>query len=80
MVDKNKKSGFRDAPPDATHDKDLNEDQEAAVRQLANSLHRLNEAVVKAVEAGITVELLRTSRFHNETGNWGDQITPIIKL
>lgn len=80
MVDKRKKSGFHEAPPDATHDKDLSADQETAVRQLANSLHRLNEAVVKAVEAGITVELLRTSRFHNETGNWGDQITPVIKL
>jgi hypothetical protein len=74
------KSGFRDAPPDRTGDRDLNEDQEAAVRQLANSLHRLNEAVVKAVQAGITVELLRTSRYHNEAGNWGDQITPVIKL
>jgi hypothetical protein len=80
MEDKKHKGGFRDTPAEATHDKDFNEEQDAAVRQLANSLHRLNEAVVKAVQSGITVELLRTSRYHNEAGNWGDQITPVIKL
>lgn len=72
-----KDSGFQDVPPD---DKtDMSTDQESAIRMLANSLHRLNEAVVKCVNAGVTVELMRTARYHNESGSWGDQFTPIIR-
>ncbi|MCW2237723.1 SMc00767 family acetate metabolism repressor [Azospirillum canadense] len=70
-------SGFQDAPPDDRSG--FTEDQESAIRILANSLHRLNDAVVKAVEAGVTVELMRTARYHNATGNWGDQLTPVIR-
>jgi hypothetical protein len=69
--------GFQEAPEDPESDRP--QDQEAAIRMLANSLHRLNEAVVKAVEAGLTVEFVRASRYHNGSGNWGDQMTPIIK-
>ena len=54
------------------------QDHEAAIRQVANSLHRLNEAVMGAVNAGVTVELMRASRFHNEQGAWGDMLVPII--
>ena len=54
------------------------EAQDSAIRMLANSVHRLNEAVVKAVNAGVSVELLRTARYHDASGNWGDQLTPII--
>ena len=68
--------GFQDAPDDRS---ELTAEQESAVRVIANSLHRLNEAVVKCVDAGITVELMRTARYHNETGNWGDQLTPVIR-
>ncbi|WP_448191156.1 SMc00767 family acetate metabolism repressor [Azospirillum sp. sgz301742] len=68
--------GFQDAPDDRS---ELTAEQESAVRIVANSLHRLNEAVVKCVDAGITVELMRTARYHNETGNWGDQLTPVIR-
>lgn len=68
--------GFQDAPDDRS---EMTADQESAIRIVANSLHRLNEAVVKCVEAGITVELMRTARYHNESGNWGDQLTPVIR-
>lgn len=71
------KKGFQDAPPD--EGSAMTPDQESAIRMMANNLHRLNEAVVKCVNAGITVELMRTARFHNETGNWGDQLTPVIR-
>lgn len=54
-------------------------DQEAAIRRVANDLHRLNESIVRAVKAGVTIELLRTSRYHGDAGTWGDQMTPIIK-
>ncbi len=54
------------------------EKREAAIRQIANSLHRLNDAVIAAVDAGVSVELMRASRYHNEDGAWGDMLVPII--
>ena len=68
--------GFQDVPDDRS---ELTDELESAIRIVANNLHRLNEAVVKCVDAGITVELMRTARYHNETGNWGDQLTPVIR-
>jgi len=47
-----------------------------AIRMLANDLHRLNQSVARAVEAGVTVELIRSSRHHN--WNWGDLLIPVI--
>ncbi|MBL4838647.1 MAG: hypothetical protein JKY34_13825 [Kordiimonadaceae bacterium] len=54
------------------------ENQEMAIRQVANALHRLNDAVISAVNKGVTVELMRASRFHDEEGAWGDMLVPII--
>ena len=56
----------------------MNADQQAAIRIVANDLHRLNQAVMKAVEAGVSVELIRSARHHAGDGNWGDLLTPII--
>jgi len=53
-------------------------DQETAIRQLANDLHRLNHAVMRAVEAGVSVELVRSARHHGGDGNWGDMMVPVI--
>ena len=55
----------------------MTEEQKAAIRMLANDLHRLNAAVMKAVDAGISVELIRSARHHVE-GQWGDLMTPVI--
>ena len=52
--------------------------RERAVHRVAEASHRLNEAVRKAVEAGYSVELVRTSRCHDGAGNWGDQIVPTV--
>jgi hypothetical protein len=54
-------------------------DREKAVRRVADAVHRVNEAIIRAVDAGISVELVRTSRFHDGTGNWGDQMIPMIR-
>ncbi|GLQ35575.1 hypothetical protein GCM10007939_18580 [Amylibacter marinus] len=51
---------------------------DSAIRMLANDLHRLNQSVVRAVEAGVSVELIRSSRHHNGEGNWGDLMVPVI--
>jgi hypothetical protein len=45
---------------------------------LANDLHRLNQSVMKAVEAGVSVELVRSARHHSGEGNWGDLLIPVI--
>ena len=53
-------------------------DQQATIRMLANDLHRLNQSVMKAVEAGVSVELVRSARHHGGAGNWGDLLVPVI--
>ena len=53
-------------------------DQQAAIRMLANDLHRLNHAVMKAVDAGVSVELVRSARHHGGEGKWGDLLIPVI--
>lgn len=56
----------------------MTSDQQAAIRMLANDLHRLNHSVMKAVEAGVSVELVRSARHHGGDGNWGDLMIPVI--
>mgnify|MGYP001156599482 CR=1 FL=1 len=56
----------------------MNDDQQAAIRMLANDLHRLNHSIMKAVEAGVSVELVRSGRHHSGDGNWGDLMIPVI--
>ncbi len=53
-------------------------DEQSAIRMVANDLHRLNQSVMKAVEAGISVELIRSARHHCGNGNFGDLLTPVI--
>lgn len=50
-----------------------------AIRRVAEATHRLNDAIVRAVQAGVSVELVRVSRFHDEAGNWGDQMIPLVR-
>ena len=56
----------------------MNEDQQAMIRMVANDLHRLNQAVMKAVDAGVSIELVRSARHHGGEGNWGDLLIPVI--
>ncbi|ALN74871.1 hypothetical protein [Aureimonas sp. AU20] len=56
----------------------LTEAQQASIRTLANELHRLNHAVMEAVEAGVSVEFVRASRHHGGDGTFGDLMTPRI--
>jgi hypothetical protein len=53
-------------------------DQQTTIRMLANDLHRLNLSVMKAVDAGVSVELVRSARHHGGDGNWGDLLIPVI--
>lgn len=56
----------------------MTDEQQSAIRTLANDLHRLNQAVMNAVEAGVSVELVRSSRHHSGEGSWGDLMVPVI--
>lgn len=56
----------------------MSEDQQTAIRTLANDLHRLNHSVMKAVDAGVSVELVRSARHHGGAGNWGDLLIPVV--
>ncbi|ACM29707.1 hypothetical protein MOV66_10980 [Agrobacterium sp. SHOUNA12C] len=56
----------------------LSPDQQNTIRMLANDLHRLNHSVMKAVEAGVSVELVRSARHHGGDGNWGDLLLPVV--
>ena len=55
-------------------------DVDAAIRKVADTLHRLNLQIHQAVEAGASVELMRVHRVHNGRGQWGDQMIPIVKI
>lgn len=69
----------RFVPIDPEEDDALNS-REIAIRRVADQVHRLNHAIVAAVEAGATIELLRCSRFHAGDGHWGDQTQPIVTV
>ena len=56
----------------------MSDEQQVAIRQLANELHRLNQSVVRCVESGLSVELQRTARHHAEGGYWGDLLVPVV--
>jgi hypothetical protein len=73
MVSREQSGEFRPLP-------DLNEDErEKAIRRVADAVHRVNEAIISAVDQGVSVELVRVSRYHNGKGSWGDQAIPTIR-
>ena len=57
---------------------EMSDPQQAAIRSLAHDLHRLNQAVVRCVDSGLSVELQRTARHHAEGGYWGDLLVPVV--
>lgn len=53
--------------------------QTRAIHRVADAVHRLNEAVQRAVNEGVSVELVRVSRHHSGEGAWGDQLVPTVR-
>jgi hypothetical protein len=53
--------------------------QDEVLRDITEAVRRVNEAVRQAVEAGVSVELMRASRCHDGCGNWGDQMVTRIQ-
>jgi len=51
---------------------------EEAVRRLNEAARIMNAAISEAVNAGVSVQLVRSCRHHDGQGHWGDQVTPTI--
>jgi hypothetical protein len=56
----------------------LNEQQSSCMAALASQIDALNASMRSAVEAGMTIELRRSSRHHHDGGCWGDIIAPSV--
>ncbi|MFH3478351.1 hypothetical protein [Xanthobacter variabilis] len=54
-------------------------EQERAINRVADAVHRVNEAIQRAVASGVSVELVRVSRHHDGAGAWGDQMIPLVR-
>ncbi len=56
----------------------LDPQQTAAVDELRTQITRMNDAVKRAVDSGLTIEITRASRHHSPQYCWGDQMSPKI--
>lgn len=56
----------------------LSPEQADRLWAVRDQLDRLNVVVRDAVQAGLSVELQRTSRHHSGGGCWGDQMQPVV--
>jgi hypothetical protein len=56
----------------------LSDRQMASMEAVAAELARLNETIRAAVDAGLSVELHRSERYHCGGGCWGDMMKPVI--
>jgi hypothetical protein len=50
-----------------------------AVATLVEAVNKMNSAISRAVDAGVSIELVRSSRYHDGQGNWGDQLHVAVK-
>ena len=53
-------------------------EHDGAMKEIAEAVSRVNEAILRAVNAGVTVEMVRAARCHDGRGNWGDQMAPAV--
>lgn len=56
----------------------LSDSQVARMEEVARQLDRLNATIREAVDAGLSVELSRSERYHCGGGCWGDMMRPVI--
>ncbi len=65
--------------PGQDHAANLNDHQQSCLTALNAQISQLNDSMRAAVDAGLTIELHRSARHHQEEGNWGDLIRPTVK-
>ena len=56
----------------------LTDRQRARIEAVAAQLEYLNAAIRETVDAGLSVELHRSERYHCGGGCWGDMMRPVI--
>ena len=56
----------------------LTDRQMDCIEAVAAQLDRLNATIRAAVDAGLSVELQRSERYHCGGGCWGDMMKPVI--
>ena len=79
MLDAPDKTSRRPASRSAPRSSRLHvDDQQTAIRMLANDLHQLDQSVMKAVEAGVSVELVRSARPRGGEEKLGDLLIPVV--
>lgn len=49
-----------------------------ALKAVEASVAQMNESVVRAMKAGVIIELRRRHRVHSGDGCWADQMAPLI--
>lgn len=57
----------------------LAHDQELCLNAVRVQAKALNDAIARAVDAGLIVEVGRACRYHTEQAAWGDQIAPVVQ-
>jgi hypothetical protein len=58
----------------------LNDTQLRVYADVTTQIERLNAAVREAVNTGLSIELQRVSRHHDEAGAWGDIMKPALAV
>ena len=53
-------------------------EQMHALGMVQARMESLNAAIREAVEAGVSVQLERASRYHCGRGAWGDVMSPVV--
>jgi hypothetical protein len=56
----------------------MTHEQQSTYLAVAENVERLNRSIRAAVESGLSIEYERTCRHHDETGFWGDIVTPCV--
>ena len=56
----------------------LDTTQTDAIAAIHDQFARLNDAITRAVDAGLEVEVTRARRYHAINCVWGDQVAPRI--
>ncbi|GHC55464.1 hypothetical protein [Neogemmobacter tilapiae] len=61
-----------------TASQQMNIEQIHALGMVQARMESLNTAIREAVEAGVSVQLERASRYHCGKGGWGDVMAPVV--
>ncbi len=56
----------------------MNDEQRSSFLAVASQIDELNACIRKAVNSGLSIEVQRSARHHDEAGAWGDLMMPSV--